>query len=33
MDTPNTVYIMADEKFIGSQDTTNDIMVKTFVTF
>ena len=32
-DTPNTVYIMADEKFIGSQDTTNDIMVKTFVTF
>ncbi len=31
--TPETLYIMADEKFLGSQDTKNDIMVKSFVVF
>ena len=30
---PKTLYVMADEKYIGSQDTVNDIMVKCFVTF
>lgn len=32
--TPNTLYIMADEKFIGAQDNNkNKIMVKNFVAF
>ena len=31
--TPNTLYVMCDEKFIGSQDLDNDIMVKCFVIF
>ena len=31
--TPNTLYVMYDEKFIGSQDLDNDIMVKCFVIF
>ena len=30
---PKTLYVMTDEKYIGSQDTVNDIMVKCFVTF
>ena len=33
VDTPETLYIMADEKYIGSQNTDKDIMVKCFVTF
>lgn len=32
-DTPNCLYIMVDEKYIGCQDLTNDIMVKAFVSF
>lgn len=31
--TPNTLYIMCDEKFIGCQDLDNDIMAKCFVIF
>lgn len=31
--TPDTLYIMGDEKFIGCQDLTDDIMVKAFVSF
>lgn len=31
--TPETLYIMADEKFIGCQDLDNDIMTKCFVIF
>ena len=31
--TPETLYVMADEKYIGSQNTDKDIMVKCFVTF
>lgn len=31
--TPNTLYVMYDEKFIGFQDLDNDIMVKCFVIF
>ena len=31
--TPETLYIMADEKFIGCQDLDNDIMTKWFVIF
>lgn len=33
VETPETLYVMADEKFIGAQDIDNDIMVKCFVTF
>lgn len=32
-DTPNVLFIMVDEKFLGCQDLKNDIMVKTFVSF
>ena len=31
--TPNTLYIMADEKYIGCQDLDKDIMTKCFVSF
>lgn len=31
--TPETLYVMADEKYIGAQDIDKDIMVKCFVTF
>lgn len=30
---PNTLYVMADEKYIGAQDIDKDIMVKSFVAF
>ena len=33
IDTPKTLYVMADEKYIGAQDIDKDIMVKCFVTF
>jgi hypothetical protein len=33
INTPDTLYIMADEKYIGCQNSENDIMVKCFVTF
>lgn len=33
VETPETLYVMADEKYIGSQDISKDIMVKCFVTF
>ena len=33
VETPETLYVMADEKFIGAQDIEKDIMVKSFVTF
>jgi len=33
IDTPETLYVMADEKYIGAQDIKKDIMVKCFVTF
>ena len=33
VDTPDTLYVMADEKYIGAQDIAKDIMVKCFVTF
>lgn len=33
IDTPDTLYVMADEKYIGSQNSDKDIMVKCFVTF
>ena len=33
VDTPETLYVMADEKYIGAQDIKKDIMVKCFVTF
>lgn len=33
IDTPETLNIMVDEKFIGSQDLNKDIMVKCFVAF
>ncbi len=33
IDTPETLYVMADEKYIGSQNTNKDIMIKCFVTF
>lgn len=32
-DTPNCLYIMVDEKYIGCQDLDKDIMVKSFVSF
>lgn len=31
--TPNTLFIMVDEKFLGCQDLDNDIMTKSFVSF
>lgn len=31
--TPDTLYVMADEKFIGCQDLDNDLMAKCFVIF
>ena len=31
--TPETLYVMSDEKFIGCQDKENDIMIKSFVVF
>ena len=31
--TPETLFVMADEKYIGSQNTDKDIMIKCFVTF
>lgn len=33
INTPETLYVMADEKYIGSQNSDKDIMVKCFVTF
>ena len=33
IETPETLYVMADEKYIGAQDIDKDIMVKCFVTF
>jgi len=33
VETPETLYVMADEKYIGAQDIDKDIMVKCFVTF
>ena len=33
IDTPETLYVMTDEKYIGAQDIEKDIMVKCFVTF
>lgn len=33
VETPETLYVMADEKFIGAQDIAKDIMIKCFVTF
>ena len=32
-DTPNTLFIMVDEKYLGCQNLENDIMVKSFVSF
>ena len=33
IETPETLYVMADEKYIGAQNIDKDIMVKCFVTF
>ena len=33
VDTPETLYVMADEKYIGAQDIDKDIMIKSFVAF
>ena len=33
VETPDTIYVMADEKYIGAQNIDKDIMVKCFVTF
>lgn len=33
VDTPETLYVMADEKYIGAQNIDKDIMIKCFVTF
>lgn len=33
VDTPDTLYVMADEKYIGAQDIEKDIMIKSFVAF
>lgn len=33
IETPNTLYVMADEKYIGAQDTEKDIIIKSFVAF
>jgi hypothetical protein len=33
VDTPETLYVMADEKYIGAQNISKDIMIKCSVTF
>ena len=33
VETPDTLYVMADEKYIGSQDIEKDILIKSFVAF
>ena len=33
VDTPETLYVMADEKYIGAQNISKDITIKCFVTF
>ena len=33
VETPDTLYVMADEKYIGSQDIQKDIIIKSFVAF
>lgn len=33
VENPETLYVMADEKYIGSQDIDKDIMIKSFVAF
>ena len=33
VETPETLYVMADEKYIGTQSISKDIMIKCFVTF
>ena len=33
VETPKTLYIMADEKYIGAQDIQKNIMIKSFVAF
>ena len=33
VDTPENLYVMADEKYIGCQDLKKDLMIKSFVTF
>ncbi len=33
VDTPKTLYVMADEKFLGCQDLENDIMAKCMIAF
>ena len=33
VDTPESLYVMADEKYIGCQDLENNLMIKSFVTF
>ena len=33
IDTPENLYVMADEKYIGCQDLENNLMIKSFVTF
>ncbi len=33
VETPETLYVMADEKYIGAQNISKDIMIKCFVTF
>ena len=33
VNTPETLFVMADEKYIGAQDIKKDIMVKSFVSF
>lgn len=33
VDSPKTLYVMADEKYVGAQDIKKDIMIKSFVTF
>lgn len=33
VETPETLYVMADEKYIGAQDIEKNIMVKSFVVF
>lgn len=33
VDTPENLYVMADEKYIGCQNLENNLMIKSFVTF
>lgn len=33
VNTPETLYVMADEKYIGAQDIDKDIMIKSFIVF